>query len=69
MALSQSDIDALDTAIATGERRVTIDGRTVEYQDTDALIRARTHIARVVHQATQSAARIAPRYQRATFND
>lgn len=41
MAVQQSDIDALNRAIADGVRSVTIRGQTVLYNTTDSLIQAR----------------------------
>jgi hypothetical protein len=51
MALSQSDLDALDTAIASGTLSVEFNGRKVAYQSTAALIAARNHVATVVNSA------------------
>ena len=48
MALTQHNLDALDLAIASGELTVSFNGRTVTYQSTDALLRARDHIARLL---------------------
>lgn len=44
MALSQKDIDALNEAIASGVRSVTLDGQTVTYNTTDSLIKARNDL-------------------------
>lgn len=45
MAVSQSDIDALNAAIATGERSVTFaDGRRVDYHGKADLILARNDL-------------------------
>lgn len=41
MAVSQSDIDNLNAAIAAGVRQATIGGQTVLYQTTESLIKAR----------------------------
>ncbi|MCG5241876.1 phage head-tail joining protein [Azospirillum doebereinerae] len=41
MAYTQTQLDALDAAIASGALRVTYDGKTVEYRSTADLIRAR----------------------------
>lgn len=49
MALSHSDLDALDSAIASGTLSVEFDGRKVTYQSTSALIAARNHVAIVVN--------------------
>lgn len=45
MAVSQSDIDALTTAIANGERAVRFsDGKHVEYHTPGDLIKARDYL-------------------------
>lgn len=49
MALSQTDLDALDLAIASGTLSVEFDGRKMVYQNTSALIAARDHVAKVVN--------------------
>lgn len=41
MAVSQSDIDALNAALAQGERVVKSDGVEVEYRSVNELIKAR----------------------------
>jgi len=47
MAVSQSDIDALNAALALGERLVRKhDGTTIEYRSVGDLIRARDDLAR-----------------------
>jgi hypothetical protein len=51
MALSQTDLEALDLAIARGTLSVTFDGRTHTYQNTTQLLLARDHVARVVNAA------------------
>jgi hypothetical protein len=48
MALTQADLDALDTAIASGTLEVEFNGRRVRYQHTGELIAARAHVAEVV---------------------
>jgi hypothetical protein len=58
MALTQTDLDAIDQAIASGTLEVEFDGRRQRFQTTDALIKARDHVARVINQA---AARPGPR--------
>jgi hypothetical protein len=45
MALSQTDLDKLDKAIASGVRRVTYSSGTVEYQSLDDMMKARSFIA------------------------
>lgn len=44
MAVTQADIDALNTAISRGTRSVTIGGQTVTYNTSDSLIRARDNL-------------------------
>lgn len=48
MALSQTDLDALDTAIASSELEVQLEGRKVRYRSTDELLKARAHVAGVL---------------------
>lgn len=55
MALSQTDLDALDTAIASAELEVEIEGRRVKYRSTNELLRAREHVRQVVAGSTGSA--------------
>ena len=45
MALSQTDLDALDLAIASSELEVQLEGRRVKYRSTDELLKARAHLA------------------------
>lgn len=54
MALSQSDLDALDLAIARGTLSVEFDGRKHVYQTTSQLITARDHVARIVNARPQN---------------
>lgn len=48
MALTQADLDRLDSAIATSELEVEVDGHRVRYRDTESLLRARAHVASVL---------------------
>jgi hypothetical protein len=48
MAISQSDIDALDAAIVSGALSVEFDGRRITYQNTAQLIAARAHAVQVM---------------------
>lgn len=41
MAVTQAHIDALNDAIASGARQVTIGGQTILYQTTESMIKAR----------------------------
>ena len=71
MAVSQSDLDALESAIASGELRVTVDGRMVEYRSIDDLISAHAFLSRKLAAASESTAvqRSPLRYQVADFSD
>lgn len=44
MAVTQTDIDNLDAAIAAGTRSVTLDGQTVTYNTSASLILARENL-------------------------
>lgn len=59
MAVTQSDIDSLDRAIADGVRSVTIRGTTTIYNTTDSLIRARDDLIR---RLNEQEAQIAQKY-------
>jgi len=69
MAVTQADLDALDAAIASGETRVEIDGRTVEFGNARDMLRRRTFIARQLQAQQDGFTRARPRYQVATFDD
>jgi hypothetical protein len=49
MALTHTQLEALDLAIASGTLSVEFDGRKMVYQSTDALIKARNHVAGIVN--------------------
>lgn len=58
MAVSQSQIDALNDAIAQGERTVKSDGVEVEYRSVGELIRARDALlAQLARETTPTRAR------------
>jgi hypothetical protein len=59
MALTQTDLDNLDAAIAAAELEVRLEGRMVKYRSTDELLKARAHVATVLQSST--------RQRRATF--
>ena len=63
MALTQTDLDALDIAIASGTLSVEFDGRKVVYQHTDQLIAARNHVAKVVNAGSVNRGPSLFRYQ------
>lgn len=52
MSLTQTDLDALDRAIASAELTVTVDGKSVTYRSISELKRAREHVAGVISAAT-----------------
>lgn len=52
MALSQTDLDALDAAIASAELTVTVDGKSITYRSITELKRAREHVAGVISVAS-----------------
>lgn len=45
MALTQTDLENLDKAIASGLLMAVVDGKTVQYRSQDELIRARSFVA------------------------
>jgi len=57
MAVTQSDIDNLNAAIASGTRQVTIGGQTVLYQTTESLIKARDDLQKELNKATAGTTR------------
>ena len=71
MALTQTDLDALDTAIASSELTVRLADRLGTYRSIPELIQARAHVAKVVsgQLSGSTSTRIAPRYQQAVFDD
>ncbi len=56
MAFTQTDLDNVRAAIATGEKSVMVNGRRVEYRDMNELLQAEARI-----QAALAAAPNAPR--------
>lgn len=54
MALTQTDLDALDAAIASAELEVQLEGRRVKYRSTDELLKARAHVAEVLAAAQRT---------------
>lgn len=61
MAVTQSDIDTLNAAIASGVRSVTIGGQTVTYSTVDALIKARNDLLAQLNAADAAATGRGPR--------
>lgn len=66
MPVTQADIDALNTAIASGERQVTLGSQSVSYRSIDDLIKARDDLRQELANATLSAAGVSVR-RRGTF--
>jgi hypothetical protein len=58
MAYTQTQLDALKAALASGELRVTFEGRSVEYRSIDDLQKA---IAAVSAEVTATTSGAAPR--------
>jgi len=56
MPVQQSEIDALNEAIASGERLVRFADRTIEYRSVDELIRARDDRLRQMQSEQDTAA-------------
>lgn len=48
MAFTNDDLTALDEAIASGELKVKINGREIEYRSIEALLKAKRHITRLL---------------------
>lgn len=54
MALTNNELEALDLAIARGTLSVEFEGRKHVYQSTEALLKARDHVARVINSSAQN---------------
>jgi hypothetical protein len=68
VAVSQADIDALNAAIASGARSVTLGEQTVIYNTTDSLIKARNDMrAELLAQEQAQAGRFRGRQTYVTF--
>ena len=64
MAVTQDDIDALNAAIASGERQVSIGGESVTYNTTASLIQARNDLQQQLNaQTLRDAGRRRPRHR------
>lgn len=55
MAYTQDDVDALEVAIKSGERQVSIGGQSVTYQTIDSLIKARNDAVNELARARRRA--------------
>lgn len=54
MAFSQAQLDAVETAIASGELKVAFNGREVSYRSIDDLIKARDTIKASLSSASST---------------
>lgn len=54
MAVTQSDIDNLNTAIASGARSVTVGGQTLIYNTTASLIQARDDLQKQLNSLNRT---------------
>jgi hypothetical protein len=68
MAFTQTDLDAIERALASGELTIRTADRQVTYRTTDELIKARDTVAAAL-QAQTASARQYPRHQLADFTD
>lgn len=69
MALSQQDLDALDTALASGELTIRTNGREVTYRSVDDLLKARAAVAAALAATTSPSRPAGPRHLLASFAD
>lgn len=65
MAVTQADIDNLNSALASGVRSASVGGQTVTYGTVDALIKARNDLQKQLTAATSTTPR--PRQTYAYF--
>ena len=56
MAWTQTDLDSIESAIVSGQRRVRLNGREVEYHSVGDMLKARDAIRNEVNRATAVAA-------------
>lgn len=61
MPVSQADVDALNAALASGERQVVLDGQSITYRSVDEIIKARNDIQRQLDAMTAAQAGTARR--------
>lgn len=57
MAVTQSDIDNLNAAIASGTRSVTLGGQTIIFNTTESLIKARDDLLKQLAAASTAGRR------------
>ena len=51
MAYTQADLDRINETIASGERRVRLNNREIEYPSVDALLKAKADIEKELDEA------------------
>lgn len=56
MAFTQAQLDAVETAIASGELKVMFDGREIVYRSVDDLLKARNTIKSTLESSGATAA-------------
>lgn len=70
MAFTQTDLSAIDSAIASGELTVrTADGKLVTLRSMGELLQARAAIAAEIKSTSTATPRMYPRHQLANFTD
>ncbi len=70
MPFAQSDLEAIDRAIASGELTVrSSDGKQLTYRSMAELLQARALVAQQLEAASTTTPRAYPRYQVADFSD
>jgi len=67
MALSSTDLDKLDTAIAQGALTLEFNGRRITYRSMDELMAARAHVAAQLAAAAATRKGATNRYTFATL--
>lgn len=58
MAVTQTDIDNLNAAIATGEKQVVLDGQSITYRSISDLIAARNDIQEQLNKQSTTTRRV-----------
>ena len=66
MSYTQTQLDVLDAAMASGALRVTYDGKTTEYRSIDELVRARAIVQKALQPTLGRATQANPTYSRGT---
>jgi len=69
MAYTQTDLDAINAAIASGTLSVSFSDRSVTYRSIDSLLKAKRIIEAELASTSVTSARMYPRRQVATFDD